>query len=430
MKSKKSFLVLFVILLALMAGLTACGTGGSSGASGKSMNLSVMWEGPQPRHKATLKALDLYSKNHPNVKFTSTYTDWTDYWNKLTTLAASHRMPDIMQQDAAYIQQYVNKGTLADLSDIDLNGILDSKIVNRVKINGKLYGVPISGNGQGMIYDVDLTKKYGVSLPKNGWSWDDYFSWAKEAHAKLPKGKYGITDSSDGWDWFQFYQMSQGKGHVLDGAKFHIDKTLWFQMQNIYAQFRKDGVVPPANMTSSMKFEDPKLDPVASGKVLTETTSVGAAQAIQKMVKDKVAVLSDPTGPKGGGWAEPTMFWSVGKNSKHLAEDKNIIKWLVGNQEAGKILGTTRGIPLNQGVWNELKPNLGPGSVIQKQLLDAATPYALPFSPAPPGWNDWVTQYKAEIQAVQFGKETLDQAYNKIVKLGNSTAAKLAKQKK
>lgn len=442
MKSAKSMLVSAAVLLAAMTALSACaskststkasdsGSSGGSGASAKKADLSIMWQGAQARHTATLKALDLYTKNNPNITFTPTYTDWNSFWDKLTTLAASHKMPDIMQQDAAFIQDYAQKGLLADLSGMDLKGIIDPKVLESVKINGKLYGVPISGNGQGMIYNKEMLSSAGITIPKNGWTWDDYFNFAKEARGKLPKEQYGIVDSSNDWNWYQFYQMSEGKGPVLDGVKFNLDKDLWYKFQNLYAQFRKDGVVPPADLNASFKGQDPKLDPMASGKVAMQTISVGAAASIDQLMQGKVEVLSDPTGPKGGGWAQPTIFWSIGSNTKNLAEAETVIKWLVSDPEANKILGTSRGIPINQEVWDSLKGNLSEDSITQKNLLDRATPYAMPFSPAPPGWNDWVTAYNAELQAVQFGKETLDQAYAKVTKLGQDTAAKLANQKK
>ncbi|WP_231571200.1 ABC transporter substrate-binding protein [Gordoniibacillus kamchatkensis] len=258
--------------MALAAGCSSSGQSGSgasdagaksdagdTGKSNKAVNLKMMWWGPDARHQATLKALDLYTKQNPNVKFTPEYLAWDGYWTKLTTLAASKSMTDVLQMDGAYIQDYAKRGLLEDLSSIDLKGIVDPKIIENLKINGKLYGIPLAHNGAGIAYNKVELEAAGIKLPFKDWTWDDYFAFAKEARQKLPKDKYPISDGSSGWDSYQFYQTSYGKGPMMvDGTKFNLDKDLWYKYQQTYAQFRKDGVVPPAEVQAAFKENDPR----------------------------------------------------------------------------------------------------------------------------------------------------------------------------
>ncbi|WP_248927104.1 ABC transporter substrate-binding protein [Paenibacillus hamazuiensis] len=436
----KRLSALAAVTLSGALALAGC-SGGSAPASGKSgnadgkkegsgpVNMKIMWWGPDARHQATLKAIELYQQQNGNVKFTSEYLDWDAYWTKLTTLAASKSMTDVLQMDGAYIQDYAKRGLLEDLSDVDLKGIVDPKILENLKIGGKLYGIPLSHNGSGIVFNKAELEAAGIKLPAKDWTWDDYFAFAKEARSKLPKDKYGISDSSTGWDWYQFYQTSYGKGPVMvDGTKFNLDKDLWYKFNQTYEQFRKDGVVPPAQVQAAFKENDPKSDPMASGTVMTRGATVGSVSVLEGLMPGKVAVVNNPVGPSGGGWAQSTIFLSVSSSSANKAEAKKFARWFITDQEAGKILGTTRGIPINQQIYKTLEPNLKKTDTIGKDLLEAAIGKALPFYPAPPGWEDYVKTYQTEMESVMFGKQSLDQAYEKIVKKGKDIEAKLSKK--
>jgi multiple sugar transport system substrate-binding protein len=48
-------------------------------------------------------------QKNPNVKINVEFTDWTGYWDKLSAMAAGGNLPDIIQQDYAYITQWHEK---------------------------------------------------------------------------------------------------------------------------------------------------------------------------------------------------------------------------------------------------------------------------------------------------------------------------------
>ncbi|HEY5562566.1 MAG TPA: extracellular solute-binding protein [Clostridiaceae bacterium] len=395
--------------------------------SNKPVNLKIMWWGAQERHDATLKALAEYTKQFPNVTFTPEYLSWDGYWSKLTVLAASNTVPDVLQMDASVLPDYVKKGQLADISSINLSGVVDSKLVNNLKIGGKLYTIPLGMNGQGNAYNkVDLTAA-GVTLPKAGWTWTDYWAFAEEGRAKLPKDKYAIGDGTNMWDNYQYYQTGNGKGPIMKDGKFNLDKTLWYAFNNKFVEYRKNGTVPPAAVTLSFIENDAKADSMASLKVMTRGATVGSVSALNALMPTKqVSVVNIPNGSSGGGWAQATIFLSIGKNSKNIADSKKFVKWFIADKTAGTILGTVRGIPVNDAIYTQLQPTLPASFTIIKGLLDVAKPKALPFYAAPSGWVDWIATYKSEMESVMFGKETLDTAYANIKKSGDATAIEAA----
>lgn len=425
---KRGIVAVAAAWMALMIALTACSGGGNGGGDqggGSGTTLSIMWWGPDERHEATKKALDIYSQQNPGVKFKPEYMAWEAYWQKLPTLAASKTITDVLQMDAAYIQEYVSRGQLEDLSDIDLTGIVDPKVIDNLKIGGKLYGIPLSQNAQGMAYNKAELEQYGIPLPHKDWTYDEYFQWARDAKAKLPEGKYPIGDTTT-WDFYNYYQTSMGKPPIMaDGGKtFTLDKELFMKFYGIYEEFRKEGIVPPAEKAAAFLENDPQADPMASGTVMTRGATTGSVSALEQLMPGKVGVVNMPTGPAGGGWAQSTIFLSVSANSKNKEEAKKFVKWFITDKEAGKALGLTRGIPINPEIYAELEPTLEAKDKLGKEIYDQSVDKALPFYSPAAGFSEWVDTYKKEMDAVTFGQQSIEDAFEKIDKLGKELAAK------
>lgn len=450
---RNGFTSLGLLVLAMLLVLTACGgnnnnegkaspsaaASASSSASAsasaepsstpeaKPVELSIMWWGPDARHEATLKALDIYTKQHPNVTFKPEYVAWDAFWAKLPTLAASKSMTDVLQMDAAYIQEYVAKGTLEDLSDLDLSGIVDPIVIENLKIGGKLYGIPLSQNAQGIAFNKAALEAAGIALPQKDWSWDEYFQFGRDAKAKLPDGKYGISDTANLWDWYQWYQMANGGQPLMtDGGKsFNLDKELFLKYHNTLAELRKDKIVPPADQQLALLENDPAADPMGSGVVMTRGATTGSVSALEGMLPGQVDVVNLPVGSAGGGWAQSTIFLSVSTNSKNKDAAKAFLKWFITDAEAGTALGLTRGIPINPAIYGALEPTLQPKDKLGKKIYDVALDKALPFAPIAAGYTEWVDTYKATLESVMFGKTSIESAYNKLNELGLEIAGKV-----
>jgi multiple sugar transport system substrate-binding protein len=450
----KSLLMFMISMLAVMLMVSACSNNsGNSGSkntdTGKKneatsattqtdnkdagtvdtnapVSLSMMWWGADERHAATVAVTEEYTKQFPNVSFKTEYMAWDAFWQKLPTLAASKAVTDVLQMDAAYIQEYVAKGVLADLSDIDLAGIVDPNVVENLKIDGKLYGIPLSQNAQGIAFNKQELEAAGVALPQVNWTWDDYFQFGRDAASKLPKGKYGISDTSNAWDWYNWYQTGNGEKPLMsDGGKtFTLNKDLFVKYHSTLADLRNEGSIPPPDQVLAFLENDPTADPMASGVVMTRGATTGSVSALDQLMPGKIDVVNIPTGSAGGGWAQSTIFLSVSADSKNLEQSKAFVRWFIADQEAGKILGMTRGVPINPEVYAALEGQLQDGQKIGKKIYDVSVEKALPFYSIAAGYTEWVDTYKATMEGVMFGQTTIDAAYEKLNKLGQDIAAK------
>ncbi len=450
MKNKFAKTLALALAFALLVGLSACGGGTESkttatnttsastttaktAADGDPVKMRMMWWGPDTRHEATLKAIELYKKVKPNVTFTTEYLGWDGYWNKLVVLAASNTMPDVLQMDAQYIDNYVSKNQLADISSIDLGGVVPEQTLENLKVGGKLYTVPLGYNGAGMVYNKTELEAAGITLPKKGWTWDDMFAYIDEAREKLPKGKYPMFDFSDIWEQYQLYQVSMGGGPVIDGSRLNLDKNLWLSMMERMDKYRKEGKVPPVVETLSFVENDVQHDPMASGKVMLSFRTVGSVGALASLMPNaELGIVNCPTGSNGGGWAQPTIFFCVGANSPHIKEAMEFERWFVTDTAAGESLMTVRGLPISDEVYGKIKSKLNPADILGKGIYDVAVSNKpSPFYPSPAQFNEFVARpsgiYKSTMEQYMFGKLTLQEAYDKLIKSGEELGNKTVK---
>ena len=67
---------------------------------------------------------------------------------------------------------------------------------------------------------------------------------------------------------------------------------------------------------------------------------------LQKNTKDELGVVAYPGDPSAQ-WARASMYFSVFRGSEHKDIAVDVINFLANDPEAGKILGTDRGLPSN-----------------------------------------------------------------------------------
>lgn len=431
----KKTLFTAALSLAVTASLTACG--GNSGDSAKPGNsaqpsasqqpaetakasnepvkLRIAWWGSQERHDATQKALAQYTQLHPNVTFESEFSGWDGYFDKLGVQFSAKNAPDIIQMDAAYLNEYVGRNLVADLGSINVAD-MDKALIESGKINGKLYAMPLGSAAFGMVYDKTVIEKLGLSVPAWDWTWDDYYKFGEEAKAKLGKDKYVFVDqSSDLYD-YTAYQLSQGKGQVFTDNKLTIDKNTWLAYMNKQTEMRKAGIVTPADMTTTDKELDPKQDNVVNGNAIARHIFSNQVGSINALKPDAFGFTTLPKGSQTGGWLKPGMFWSVNASSKQLEEAKKFVDWFINDQEAGKTLGLTRGIPGNSKVVSMLQPNFSATDKVSMDFINKVAPSAQKFVAEPQGWGNFKKDYKTIVEKIMFNKATPEQAYDELMK--------------
>jgi multiple sugar transport system substrate-binding protein len=383
--------------------------------SAEPTKLRIMWWGSQTRHDATLKALELYTKNNPHVTFEPEYSGMDGYLDKLSTQAAAKNAPDIYQLDPSWVADWIARKQLADLSSMKLDKV-DPKLLQAGKSNNVQYAVPLGSVAYGMIYDKAALEKLGLTAPKNDWTWDDFFALAKGLKGKAKEGQYFSKDYAGDYFAYSAYQYAQGKGMLItDEGKFNIDKDTFLKWTKQFEELRKEGLVPPADVNASDKEFDPTGDLMVNGKVLIRLSFSNNFSAWDSIKPGTYALVTMPRNAEAGGWLKPSMYFGISADSKKAEEAKKFVEWFLNDMEAAKILTTQRGVPVNNEIAAALEPNFSVPDKVGMQLYNATLKDGQTYSPGPRGWTAFVDKDFATVRdELSFGKITPEQAYDKL----------------
>ncbi|MCZ7448283.1 sugar ABC transporter substrate-binding protein [Rhizobium rhizogenes] len=162
---------------------------------------------------------------HPGVKVETLGMPPQDYWPRLSALAASGDLPDVMMMSSGYIQQWADAGNLADLTslskDIDFSAYTKSA-VDTARINNGLYAIPLSWSGPVLFYNKDAFDAAGLSYPSSDWTWDKFLAAAKKLTVK--KNADGAP-SQWGYSVFGRYAEVDGWVYRNGGRYLNSDST-------------------------------------------------------------------------------------------------------------------------------------------------------------------------------------------------------------
>jgi multiple sugar transport system substrate-binding protein len=320
--------------------------------------------------------------------------------------------------DAAYLADYAGHHQLADLTTGIHIEDMDAVLVNSGKYKGTLYAIALGNNAYGMAYNRDAIEKLGITMPRHDWTWEDYLNMGEEAKAKLSKNQYALMDNTPALDIYGIYQLSQGKGYyVTDDGKFNIDKEIWLEWQKTHARLRKEGIVPPPEVTVIDKELDPNLDLMVNGTVLIRPMHAAQSTALYSLKPEAMAMVTMPRNTAASGWLKPSMFWSISAGSPYIEESKKFIDWFIHNKEAADILGTSRGVPVSSEVLSYLEPKFKAADKMGIELINQTAPDAQDFHPDPMGWMNFRRKdYKSITEKLMYEQSTPEEAYEEMVK--------------
>ena len=339
----------------------ACGGGGSRAdqqaggppVTDRPVQLAVTWWGGPARAELTQKVLDLYTRKHPNVTFTTQWQGYSGYYDKVNTSAAGRNAADIIQIDNRVLREYAGKGVIADLgpwvgSTLKTDQI-DARLMDTGKVDGTLYAVPLASNTASYVVDRTVVEPLGLLPPETGWaSWEEFGNWAAKVTEGTGRSVFGVRDESADLGGFEFWLRQQGKD-LYDGQKLGFtedDAVRWLEM---WAGFRQSGAASPAEIAQPANSGD-----ISKNTVITKHTAVTFSWDNQftevSKATDHQLMLVPPPGPAQGAYARSSQYFTAYARGENVATAVDVINFFVNDPEAGAILGTERGLPPNDQV--------------------------------------------------------------------------------
>lgn len=399
--------------LAALGTVAGCSGGKSNGASGGGVQLSVIWWGDANTAKQFNQVLNLYGKiDHPN-NAKGQFLAWGDYWDKLATLAAAKKMPDVMAFNGDNLPKYAKNGLLMELPKVDL-GDYDTSGLSTGKYDGKLYGINFATEYVVLMYNQKMAEGTGVAVPPDGSSWDDWATYFADMQRHLKTGVYASDDLSPNGNVFLSWLIGRGKQGIwnADGSMGYDrdDAYSWF---SYWANLRSRKIVPPGPQTvaAGQAGGGPANNPTTKGTAVYTSDTITNFPANQSVNPHKMSLASCPVGPARRGEWHSFYGWTVSAKAPVDAIKEFLHVWFT-NPKAWKAIGFSNGIPVSQKALDLLSEDAtGPAKTIL-QFLDKKypiKPVPIPGAPATLGSN-FDTAFSQANDAILSGSSSVDAA--------------------
>ena len=390
--------------------------------SADQVELRFAWWGGKARNQATLKALEAFEAQYPNIKVKAEYTGWDGFYSRLTTQINSNTEADVIQTNWNWLTLLSKTGDgFYDLNKLSQSIGLDQytpEALASTTVNGKVNAIPISANVMLFYYNAATWKKAGVELPK---TWDELLKAGPVFKEKLGDNYFPlILTEQDSLLLLNSYiyqgnqkPMVDEKARKLGWNHSDLVEAFPFYRKMVDAHAVRDA----RTLASFGKGVAYEMKPWING----EWGGVYNWNVLYTAESQNLAHPSDLVmgpypmreGAKDAGQFHKTaLMFSVSKNTRHPQEAAMLINFLTSVKEGVVPVALERGVPLSKsgekilrdaGLLTDSDP------VISGLLQSASLPNK---SKTQPYLEDpqFGALFTAALQSIDYGKATIDQA--------------------
>lgn len=314
MKYQRSIAVTSVMTISAFA-LAACGAQGESGGDEQiTITMSTFLDpaGQSGREIVLGELIDAFEDENPNIKIEVQTSQFSLLAPQFLAAAASNSAPDVAWVTVLDIDQVLENGLFADISDAfteEDKKDLDDAFWQRLTEDEKTYGVVLSRVALGYLYRADLLEAAGVSI-------DDLDTWDAFTDAVAEVG----TTGGEPWGFCQGFSETTPDVTALtprivsaQGSLFTDDgEPDWTTPEAVEALeytagLVDSGITPPDSVTWTT--EDP-YEQFSAGNCVA---SMAASTRIPT-IQDQLG--AEKTGfalfPSGEGNANVINGWTLG----------------------------------------------------------------------------------------------------------------------
>ena len=342
------------------------GSGTTAGANGKDspdmavfqyrekeVPLDFSWWGNDVRHIYTLKGIDLFQKQNPEILVNYKFGVWDGYELKNRVRMNSGTNADVMQINFNWLEEYSADGTgyydLNKLKDqIDLSGYTseDLKVGQR---QDKLNAIPIAYNSTVFFYNKTIYDKYDLPIPE---TWDDLFAAAARMR---DDGIYplGVVKKHLFQCLMAYYEQTTGRV-MFNDTGFRMYKEDVEYVLEFIKKLVDEKVIPLTDDFSAEDFTTGKVAGVGCWNSDASRYCEGLSNRGENIV---IGVnIGSENGSKRYGWyIKPATMYAISAGTEHPKEAAALLNFLVNDKEMILLQGTEKGVPVNRNARTILK---------------------------------------------------------------------------
>lgn len=385
------------------------------------VTIRVAWWGSQDRHDRTLKVIEMFEEEYPDINVEPEFLGFDGYWENRAAQAAGGNLPDVWQHGYGLIGRYIDRGLLLDLSEYVANGDLNPEVIdNSIVYGDKIYGVTLGYNALALMYDPAVFAEAGVSL-EAGYTYEDYMEVARTI--KKETGKYAsrsflFTDNIDGFCSYLAQHGTDlyfGEGFERYGSDItelgYDNDQLFIDYHTMELELLKEEVFAPIDL--SLEVTNVEEDLLATGDAAITgywSNQIVALQSAAGRPIEMTIPPKDKNQVQNGLVLQPSQYFVVTSYTDYPDEAVKFLNFFTDNVEANKVLMGERGVPASAKVRDALIPLLDDATAKTFDYIDLAVDHAGKMAPPYPEVHNQVTQEYDNIrEMILFGVITPEQ---------------------
>lgn len=379
--------------------------------------IRVAWWGNQERHDMTLEAIELFVEE-TGIQVQTEYTGWDGYWERLNTQAAGSNLPDIIQMDNSYLNEYDSNGLLIDLASYVNEGTIDLSDVDDVyqeinEVDDRILAISAGANALGLVYNAEMLEEFGYDL-EPGFTYDDLY----EMNLSIKE-----TMEADGQEYFG-YDFANAEYELLNNWVRQHDQPFYNEAGDGLG-FNEEVLVDYFDWVQTMVVDDaaPSHDIMMSyieggNSMVQEGTSAVQTAASNQLIGIQqgtdfeldVAILPSLDGVHAN-YIRPSMSWSITEHANESDAAAQFIDFMTNNLEANEVLQAERGVPISSSVRDHLSEDLSDATRKTFDYLELVSEYTTDADPiAPPGETEVRGAFSRVIESLKYEQVTPEEA--------------------
>jgi len=293
--------------------------------------------------------LSKFQDTHPNIVIDPIDIPSTDFTQKIITMLNGRSDVDAFWiKDGDTSVGMAQRGQLLDLTSYVQRDGLDlgayAGLADRLKIDGKIIGLPASTGYYVLFYNTDLFDKAGVPYPSNDMTWDDFEALAKQMTSGSGADKVWGAHFHTWQALVQNWAVQDGKHTIVDTdyafMKPYYEMVLRLQDAGAIQDYAtlKSGSISYGNA-----FEKGNIAMLPMGTWFADTLVVDKEKGITS-VNWGIATIPHPAGVPAGWTVGSLTPIAINQNAKNKDAAWEFIKW-VTSEEGARFYASQRNYP-------------------------------------------------------------------------------------
>jgi multiple sugar transport system substrate-binding protein len=343
------------IVIVLLAGILAAGCG--AGGQGKGTTTLTLWA-RSDESAFIAGVVNAFNHSHPGTQIKLTIIPVNNFVQKFGIAVAGGSGPDLASIDVVYMPLFAESGVLADLTgrahQLSYFKQFDRSHINNSTYDGRLYGMPFSGDASVLFYNTALFQAAGLNPNHPPRTWGQIVQDAEKVTA-TGHGREGFYFSGDcgGCAVFTFLPFIWASGgHILSGSATAQHPTLTepqvVAALRFYRELWAKHLVPSASPSDSGTTQ---FTPFESGKVAMFSTGGFGVQTLHQDAPHVPLAATALPGQNGGSasFAGGDAI-AIAKSSHHQQAAWQFVQWVTSAAVQKRYFGEVGVIPIRRDV--------------------------------------------------------------------------------